>query len=79
MEVETNSAEFALYRCELSAAYDEALNEFKDIAFSEYPEFSNDHKEMVWNKAREYTDDSWDSTRETFDDLMEMIKTVSGK
>ena len=79
VEVQTNSGEFAKYRSELLAIELEAVNEFKDVAFTEYPEFSDAHKEMAWNKAREYNDDSWDSTRETFDELMEMIKTVSGK
>jgi hypothetical protein len=79
VEVESNTVEINSYRRALFALHTEALNEFKGIAFSGYPEFPNDHKEMVWNKAREYNHDSWDSTRETFDDLMEMVKTVSGK
>lgn len=79
VEVESNTDEINNHKRALMTAHAKAVNEFKDIVFSEYPEFSNEHKEMVWNKAREYNDDSWDSTRETFDDLIEMIKTVSGK
>lgn len=79
IEIESNTVEINNYKRALFAVHGEALDEFKDIAFAEYPEFSNEHKELVWNKAREYDDDSWDSTRETFDDLMEMVKTVSGK
>ena len=79
VEVESNTTEIVNHKRALLTAHAEAVNEFKDVAFTEYPEFSNEHKEMVWNKAREYNDDSWDSTRETFNDLMEMVKTVSGK
>jgi len=79
VEVESNTDEINNYRRALFAVHAEALNEFKDISFSGYPEFSNEHKELVWDRAREYDHDSWDSTRETFDELMEMIKTVSGK
>ena len=68
VEVESNTDEINKYKRALFAVHAEALNEFKDISFSGYPEFSNEHKELVW-----------DSTRETFDELMEMIKTVSGK
>ena len=79
VEVESNTVEINSYRRALFALHTEALNEFKDVAFAEYPEFSDAHKEMVWNKAREYNDESWDSTRETFDDLMEMVKIIKGK
>ena len=79
VEVESNASEITNYKRALMTAHAEAVNELQAIAFAEYPEFSNEHKEMVWNKAREYNDDSWDSTREIFDDLMEMIKDISGK